>query len=105
MKAIKDLLEEMPTNYSGSTATFESVGDQIEQRFGPKARAEYQPLHNCRSYRSWLDVGMVPKRGSKALKSITIVEQKDEKGNVVKKWPRKINLFFINQVEPVKAKV
>ncbi len=105
MKAIKDILEEVPTTYRGSISNFESVGNQIEQRFGAKARQEYNPLKNCRSFAGWLKVGMSVKRGSRALKSTTLVEEKDSSGKVVKKWLKKINLFYISQTEPIKAKV
>ena len=37
--------------------------------------------------------------------SIIFIDLKDASGKVVKKWPKKINLFFINQVEPIKVKL
>ena len=105
MKAIKNILEETPTPYTGSTATFEAVADQIESRFGSKARDEYDPLHNCRTFAGWLKVNRCVKKNSKSLKSIALVEQKDDTGKIVKKWLKKINLFYISQTEPIKAKV
>lgn len=39
------------------------------------------------------------KKGEKALKSITLIEKKNEKGEVVQKYPKTVNLFYVRQVE------
>lgn len=101
MKSINEILEASPTNYRGSTNTLALVGDQIEKRFGPKARKEYDARTNCRSYASWLQLGYKVKAKEKALQSITYIEKKDEAGNVIEKFPRKISLFFISQVQKI----
>lgn len=101
MKTIKEVLEASPTPYSGSTNTFNMVADQIERRFGSKARKEYDARTNCRTFASWLQLGYRVKAKEKALQSITYVEKKDEAGNVTEKYPRKVSLFFISQVQKV----
>jgi len=68
------------------------------------ALEEYDPLHNCLTFRQWLKAGYVVRRGEKAIKSVTIVEKKDEKGEVIKKYPKSVFLFFQTQVEPLKEK-
>lgn len=99
MRSINEVLEASPTNYRGSSHTLQLVGDQIEKRFGPKARKEYRAETNCRTFASWLQLGYRVKAKEKALQSITYIEKKDSAGNVVETYPRKISLFFISQVE------
>jgi len=94
----------IPSNYSGSESTFERVQSQIRARWGEKAAEEYDPLHNCLTFRQWIKAGFVVKRGEKAIQSVTIIEKKNEKGEVVKKYPKKVFLFFRTQVEPLKER-
>ncbi len=101
MKSVNEVLEASPTPYSGSINTFNMVADQIEKRFGPKARKEYRAETNCRSYASWLQLGFRVKAKERALQSITYIEKKDSAGNVVETYPRKISLFFVSQVEKI----
>lgn len=101
MKSINEVLEASPTPYRGSAHTLQLVGDQIEKRFGIKARKEYDARTNCRTFASWLQLGFRVKAKEKALQSITYVEKKDADGKIIEKFPRKISLFFINQVEKV----
>ena len=77
------------------------VADQIEKRFGPKARKEYDARSNCRSFASWAHLGFRVKPKERALQSVTYVEKRDADGNVVERYPRKISLYFVNQVEKV----
>ncbi|MDO8571659.1 MAG: hypothetical protein Q7R79_03185 [bacterium] len=101
MKSINEVLEASPTNYRNSPHTFALVGDQIEKRFGLKARKEYDARTNCRTFASWSHLGYRVKAKERALQSITYVEKKDEAGNIIEKYPRKISLFYISQVAPV----
>ena len=101
MKSINEVLEASPTNYKGSLNTATLVGDQIEKRFGAKARQAYDARTNCRTFASWLQLGYRVKAKEKSLQSITYVEKKDEAGNVIEKYPRKISLFFVSQVEKI----
>ncbi len=101
MKSINEVLEASPTNYRGSINTATNVGDQILKRFGPKARKEYRAETNCRTYASWAHLGFKVKPKERALQSVTYIEKKDEAGNVIEKYPRKISLFYVSQVAPV----
>ncbi len=101
MKSINEVLNASPTAYRGSLNTAAHVGDQIEKRFGPKARKEYDARSNCRTFASWLQLGFRVKAKERALQSITYVEKKDSAGNVVETYPRKISLFYISQVSPI----
>jgi hypothetical protein len=106
MKAlsIKEILEDdsITSNYQGSSKTKEMVEEQIRKIYGDKEVRNYNPYKNALTFASWIRLGYRPKKGSKALKSITYVEKKDAEGNVISKYPRKINLFYYRSVEPIK---
>ena len=103
MKAlsIKEILEDdsIISNYQGSPKTKEMVEDQIRAIYGESEVKNYNPYKNALTFAGWLHLGYRPKKNSKALKSITYVEKKDAQGNVIEKYPRKINLFYYRAVE------
>jgi len=99
MKSIKEIAITSP--YRGSEKTYEDVKAQIRERYGAECAEEYDPYKDCAPFSSWLAAGFVVKKGQKALKSITFVEVKDEKDNVVRKIKRTVNLFHKRQVEKV----
>ena len=93
----------LKSNYKGSQKTKSMVEEQIKERFGDEEAKKYNPMENCLPFRLWSEAGFKVKKGEKALKSITYVEVKDKKGEVINKYPRKVNLFYHLQVEKVKA--
>ncbi|MFH1255328.1 MAG: ArdC-like ssDNA-binding domain-containing protein [bacterium] len=93
----------MTTNYKGSEATRNMVAEQIAERFGEAEVGHYDPYKNCMTFRQWIAAGFRVKRGEKALKSVTYIEVKDEHDEVIKKYPKTVNLFYIKQVEKVKT--
>ena len=101
--SINEILEANPftSNYQGSEKTKEMVKDQIRQIWGEQEVKNYNPYKNALTFTSWLKLGYRPKKGSKAIKSVTYVEKKDELGNVISKYPRTINLFYVRSVEPI----
>ena len=93
--SIKEILKgPKVSNYQGSEKTRDMVAAQIKERWGESEVLNYNPETNALTFASWLHLGYRPKKGSKALKSITYVEKKDALGNVVKKFPRTVNLFY-----------
>lgn len=56
MQCIQEVLLE-PTNYTGSENTHAIIAQQIRERFGEEAEKDYDPLTNCRTFRSWLALG------------------------------------------------
>ncbi len=90
------------TSYRGSEETYKHIRDQIAERYGEEEATHYEPLFNCRSHHSWQQLGYIVKRGEKAFHMVTIIETKDEAGNVIKKYPRSIPLFYYLQTEPIK---
>lgn len=102
MKNIQDVLQESPvSSYTGSSQTFDLVSSQIKQRWGEAELKNYDPFHNARTFRSWLSLGFRVRKGEKALRSITFVETKDTQGNVIKRIPRTVFLFYYRQVESI----
>ena len=90
---------EVRTNYKGSKETYESVKKQIAERFGLEAAEMYNPNYNCMSYNNWRKNSYQVNRNEKGFISTVIVEKKDKKsGQVLKRYPKKVVLFFENQV-------
>lgn len=89
------------STYRGSRETYRRVAAQIAERWGDEEAVKYDPYSNVLTFKAWIDAGYKVKRGEKALKSTTLVEKTDEDGNVIAKYPRTVNLFYIKQVEPI----
>ncbi len=96
---IKEILTE--TAYTGSEATKALLCEQIKERWGESELKNFDPYHNARTYKSWIQAGFKVRKNEKALKSITYLETKDDAGNVLKKIKRPCFLFYYRQVEPL----
>lgn len=101
MKNIKEILSE--TNFTGSKTTRAMMAEQIKERWGEAELKLFDPLHNARTYRSWIQAGYKVRKNETALRSITFVETKDADGNVLKKIKKPCFLFYYRQVEKVTA--
>ena len=97
MNAISEIMA-MPSPYRGSETSAATVKEESRRRFGDKIANEYNPKL-CRSFREWRKILYTPIPGSKAVKVITIVEKTNDKGEIVKKFPKIVNLFNVNQVK------
>jgi len=103
MQMLKDI-QAIPTPYRGSENTAKMVRDEIRKRWGDKAAEEYNPYFTTRTYRNWSRINYRVRKNERAIKSIVLVPlEEDEKGNVIKSYPKVINLFHINQVERLKS--
>ena len=91
------------SNYKGSAITRQWVREQIEGRFGKAAARAYNPVTNCLTFSQWARHGYFPKKGEQGLRSIVIIEKKNAKGEVVRRYPKNIVLFYKSQVSPIKA--
>ena len=89
------------STWKGSEITSDLIRKQIFDRFGEEEANNYDPKSNCLTYNRWLELGYQVRKGEKALKSFIIIEKKDKKGEVVSKYPKRVNLFYIKQVEQV----
>ena len=87
--------------YKGSPATFALIKQQIAKRFGSMAADSYNPNLNCFTLKQWNERGFKIKKGETALKSFTIVEQKDTEEKKKKRWRKPVFLFFHSQVEKI----
>lgn len=93
MKNVKDQITSV---WTGSVATLGHVAQQIKDKFGDDAVKIYDPFTNCFTYKRWLQEGYQVRKGEKALTSITWIMKEDETA-----YPKKVNLFFISQVEKI----
>ena len=98
MKSVEELVA---TPFTGSDLTRTMIKNQISERWGEAEAARYDPYQNARTFAQWLKLGYRVKKGEKSLRSITYVETKDEQGNVTKRIPRPVLLFYRLQVEKV----
>ena len=100
--SIKQILEGPKiSNWQGSEKTRDMVAEQIKKIWGESEVKNYNADKNALPFTSWLKLGYKPKRGSKALKSVTYVEKKEADGSITK-FPRTVNLFYYRSVEPIK---
>lgn len=99
LKTVKS--QEALSNYSGSQKTYEFVAKQIAKRYGKKEVKNYNPYNNCLTFKQWIENGYKVKKGEKSLKSITVIEEIDKKGKVIRKHLRTIHLFYQLQVEKI----
>lgn len=90
--------EKISSNWTGSETTENLVRKQILARWGAEEAQKYDPKVNCLTIRKWNENGYRVKEGEKALKSYIVIKKKDEKGEIISKYPKQINLFYQKQV-------
>ena len=96
MQSIKEIALASP--YRGSEKTYEMVKEQTRERWGDELADEFDPYTDCMPLVSWTAYGYRVRKGEKALKSVTYVEVKNEKEEIVRTIRRSINLFHHCQV-------
>lgn len=104
IKSIKEIIESSASSYTGSEATRSIVEEEIVKRYGKAELKNYDPYHNTRTFASWVKLGFKVRKGEKAIKSMTFIEEKDVDGKVVKKIRRPVFLFYYRQIEPINQK-
>lgn len=80
------------------------VKDQIAAKYGAAEAKKYDPRRNAMTFAQWVKNGYAPKKGEHGFRSIVILEKKDTKGNVIRRFPKNIVLFYRLQVSPITAK-
>lgn len=106
MKSIKELLQGPEiSNFSGSEKTRSIVESEIISRWGKSELKNYDPLRSALTFRNWVQLGMVPKKGEKAIRSFVIMQVRDKKDptKVVKRI-KSIYLFYYRQVQELTKK-
>lgn len=94
MQSVKEIV----SPWRGSEATYEMVKGQLRERWGDEIAEEFDSATDAMPLISWAHFGYRVRKGEKALKSITYVEIKNDKGEVEKKIKRVVNLFHRRQV-------
>jgi len=92
-------MNNIKTRYTGAEKSFKEVKDQIRERFGSQLAEEYDPYTNCMTLKQWEGFGYRVKPGEKALRSVIVVEKKNDKGEVISTYPKTIHLFYYPQVK------
>ncbi len=104
MQTIKEILQGPEiSNWSGSEKTKAIVEEAIVKRWGKSELKNYDPKRSVLTFRNWIQLGMVPKKGETAIRSFIMTERKDK--NDPKKVIRKIKsiyLFYYKQVQELK---
>ena len=90
--------------WRGSLQTVDHVRKQIAQRYGEEEARNYDPQVNCFTLPTWNKLGFKIKKGEKAIRSVTLIEEKDpnaKEGEQTEahKYPKTVYLFYIKQVE------
>lgn len=100
MKSIKEVMDaSVVSPWRGSEKTAEDVREQLRERYGDEVANEFSAAEDAMPLLSWARFGYRVRKGEKALKSITFVEIKNDKGEVEKKIKRVVNIFHRLQVE------
>ena len=90
--------------WKGSQNTANDVRQEIAKRWGSEEAKKYNPLENCFTFKTWLAKGYRVKKGEKAIRSMTLVEEEDpqaKEGEETEKrtYPKTVYLFYVKQVE------
>lgn len=105
MKSIKEILAGPEvSSYMGSKKTRALVEEEIVRRWGQSELKNYDPLRSALTFRKWTALGMVPKKGEKAIRSFVVLEDKRNPKKVVKRI-KSIYLFYYRQVQEIKKEV
>jgi hypothetical protein len=106
MRSLKEIIDGPEiSNWTGSKKTKEFVAQQICQRYGEAELKNFDPLRTMLSWKNWIRLGFVPRKGEHAMKSYVIREVKDPAtGEVIKTIYQKINLFYYRQVQEIGQK-
>ena len=97
--SVKDVLELPASPYTGSELTRALVQAQIAERWGNAEAQNYDPYSNAFTFAQWLKRGYRVIKGQRALHSVTYRIVKDATGEIVKRLPKTVHLFYIKQVQ------
>lgn len=91
------------SGYLGSEKTKSLVEQEIVKRWGESELKNYDPLRSALTFKRWISLSFVPKKGETAIRSFIITENKDKKDptKVIKKI-KSIYLFYYRQVTELK---
>src|SRR3989338_2344885 len=101
MKSIKEVLQGPEiSNYSGSEKTRSIVEAEIIKRWGRSEFKNYDPKRSALTFKNWVQLGMVPRKNERAIRSFIVTEMRDKKDpKKVTKRIKSIYLFYYRQVQ------
>ena len=100
MKSIGEVMEDtLVSPWRGSPETENNVREQVRARYGDVVADSFSAATDAMPLLSWAAYGFRVRKNEKALKSISYVEVKNDKGEVERKIRRVVNLFHRRQVE------
>jgi hypothetical protein len=104
MKSIQEILKGPEiSNFSGSSKTRSIVESEIISRWGKSELKNYDPLRSALTFKNWIQLGMVPKKGEKAIRSFVVLTTRDKKDPTkITKRIKSIYLFYYRQVQELK---
>ena len=98
---MQSIQEKLVSPYRGSEKTYELVRKQVRERYGDECAESFDPSCDAMPFVCWANYGYRVKRGEKAFRSVTVIEMKNDKGEVQMRYPRSVLLFHKKQVEKV----
>ena len=106
MQSIKELLQGPEiSNYSGSEKTRSIVEAEIVKRWGRSELKNFDPKRSVLTFKNWVMLGMVPKKGEKSIRSFIMTEMRDKNDPTkVTKRIKSIYLFYYRQVQELTKK-
>jgi len=97
-------MKQQLAHWKGSEKTADQVREEIARRYGEEEADNYDPQVNCFTLPTWNKLGFKVRKGEKAIRSMTLIEEKDpdtkegEQSEVIR-YPKTVYLFYITQVE------
>ncbi len=97
-------MKQQLAHWKGSINTADQVRKEIARRYGEIEARNYDPQENCFTLPTWNKLGFRVRKGEKAIRSMTLIEEKDPHSKEgeeaeVQKYPKTVYLFYIKQVE------
>lgn len=102
--SIKEILDGPEVSgYLGSEKTRSLVEQEIVKRYGESELRNYDPLRSALTFKKWVQLGFVPKKGETAIRSFIVIKKKNPKNpeKMITKI-KNIYLFYYRQVTELK---
>lgn len=88
-------MEKFKSSYKGGVQSREDVRKILRERYGEQVADNYDPETDVMTMKSINDHGLRVKSGQKAIRITCLCEKRNEDGEVIARFPRKVNLFHV----------
>ena len=96
-------MTKLKSTYRGGKNSRVEVEQILRKKYGDKVADNYDSETDVITMKSINEYGLRVKRGEKAIRVNCICEKKDDNGEVITTFPRKVNLFHVGlQCEKVR---